>query len=129
MVRIRSSLALSRYSDWGLDNRNRDDWREEAQCREYDPEWWTGDHQSGFHKRCLHALALHICRHHCPVLAQCEAWARPRTEEFVGMVIAGVLWDERVVSGRRWPVPVALEIPTRSRRCDICKERWMRATA
>lgn len=42
-------------------------WLTQALCRQYSPDMWFAD--NGPHK----ALALHLCRSHCPVLDKCAA--------------------------------------------------------
>jgi hypothetical protein len=88
-----------------------DNWRTYAVCRTYDwTWWWEPDHYKD---------ALHQCRVHCPVLAQCREFA------------AKFHWRECVVAGEVW---VAKKDPARgepserthrssTRRCGTCRGR------
>lgn len=62
-------------------------WQDEALCRD-DPEMWfpdTGQSDTA-------STALHICRAHCPVRAQCYAWAVESKLNLSGTVIGGERW-------------------------------------
>ena len=54
----------------------------DALCRNFLPEIWQAPEES--------LKARHLCVRHCPVLAQCQAWARQQR------------WHECVVGGDRW---------------------------
>lgn len=61
-----------------------DDWRTHAACLNLDPNFMFGArHRSE---------SLHICRRHCPVLAQCEAHARRLRPAPTDCVMGGIAW-------------------------------------
>ena len=63
-------------SAYGLDTPRGEHWGDRAACAgpKVDPEWWWPvEHTLAAANT---RLAVHICRRHCPVRAQCDAAAR-----------------------------------------------------
>lgn len=71
-----------------------DDWRKLARCAEPDviADDWFPEH-AGVRTK-VHMRAVHLCREHCPVLAEChaEAKATPTTRRR-NVVLGGVTYD------------------------------------
>lgn len=89
-----------------------------AACRreEVQADWWTDQHATRSHTQCNHALASHICRHHCPVLERCQAQKDKWGTDWDGMVIAGKLWTR--IAGKTIPA----KQPRGPYICTICAE-------
>lgn len=67
-------------------------WQRHARCRAVgDPDLWS--RPAGF------AWAVHECLRHCPVLAECAAWAED-CGEWEGIVVGGQRWAAR--TGSNW---------------------------
>lgn len=88
-------------------------------CRspDVDPNWWTDVHYTRGHLRCDHALARHLCRFHCPVLAECQEDEAQWGTNWAGMVIAGEL---RIEAGGK-SIPAKVQ-PAGPAVCKICIE-------
>ena len=80
----------------------------------YDPEWWVAEHVGRCHKGCAHGIAAHICRSHCPVLAQCQEMAALNPDQWNGMVVGGLIWDSR-------PSKRAFQQPPLRLSCEACQ--------
>lgn len=80
-----------------------------------DPEWWVLEHPGRCHRFCPHGLAAHICLNHCPLLKQCQDMAAENPSMWTGMVVGGMMWNNRR-SQRRWQAP-----PMRIR-CEACPQ-------
>lgn len=59
------------------------DWREQGTCRA-DPDAWFDSK--------FRTAAVHICRAHCPVVEQCNAWAQ--TAVVCGGVAGGIAFGD-----------------------------------
>lgn len=66
-------------------------WRDRAPCQK-NPELWFTDN--------TRSAAVHICRSHCPVMEECNAWAVGA--RFVGGVAGGVAYGHEGVALRSW---------------------------
>jgi hypothetical protein len=90
-----------------LDTPRDQHWDTRAECR-HDPEMWFTHGSAGPSR-----LALHICAAHCPVLAECRAYAeRQQPSERRSFILGGVGYNH---SGR--PLPVR-GLP-RCTRCEV----------
>lgn len=69
--------------------------------------FWIGD------ESVYYALAVHFCRHHCPVLTQCRADAIARP--YRGVVAGGIVWSDEDRSRPRRSFQ-------RRYICEICRE-------
>jgi hypothetical protein len=69
-----------------------------------DPDLWHDDKRWGY--------ARHICINHCPVLAECNAWAQQHP--IGGTVLGGLLWVEGHESS---PAVIQPDSPY----CSLCK--------
>lgn len=84
-----------------------DDWRTQGTCLNFDP-----DFMFGLRRR---PEALHICRSHCPVRAQCEAYARRLKPAPTDCVMGGIAW--RMYADR---VDAATVPATPAATCRLC---------
>jgi hypothetical protein len=85
-------------------------WRTHAVCQNHPADWWWNpDHYRD---------ALHQCRLHCPVTAQCKQWAD------------GFQWRDCVVAGEVWVwgkgkqhygKPSPKDHPSSTRLCTECR--------
>lgn len=86
------------------------DWQRRAACagkaRLMTPT--PGDRESA-------ARALSVCAR-CPVLAECREWALtlPSDEDPEGMVLGGLIWEQRLTSARRVCTACKRELPVTS---------------
>lgn len=82
-------------------------WRRRGLCR-HEPDLWAAK------RRELRVQAAHICRAHCPVLAQCaDAMQSTPADRMIGMVVAGVIHGDEgnvIITSR-------LLLPARCRHC------------
>lgn len=73
-----------RRSAWGFSGADDEaDWRMSAACASQPDLWWAD-------APAVQRWARHICVMHCPVLAQCLAWARRSRP--AGGIEGGLLW-------------------------------------
>lgn len=91
---ITDSANKMTRSAHGLDNGQDDPWWHRSACRT-NPDLFLDAGEGDA------ARAIHICRSHCPVLAQCDADTRHRTP--IGVVQAGLRWTETVTAYRQGP--------------------------
>lgn len=76
-------------------------WTTQAECRHNPDAFFAGDGQAHWRPR----EALHVCRAHCPVLAQCGAYAQTQTPaDRVSLILGGVAYDCKGLPARegRW---------------------------
>jgi len=66
-------------------------WRAQAACRNVNPDLFFPEQAN---QAANVGVALHICREHCPVWAQCQAWAlhEMRERRLWPCVAGGVRW-------------------------------------
>jgi hypothetical protein len=94
-------------SAWGFGIVSRDDWRLRAACRKVDPETFFDNRTA--------RLALHICRTHCEVLADCRLETQRHTP--VECVQAGKRWRSAWSKDGPGASPRSLQ---NSRGCPLC---------
>jgi hypothetical protein len=94
------------------------DWRKRAHCSSMDPDLWIDD-KPGYHAR-----AVHECRTHCPVLAECIKDAHANPEYVAGTIRGGVLWLSNYVKSQ--PLVEAKSQP-RTGTCPTCSPRLPRS--
>lgn len=66
-------------------------WQKRAACR-LDPDMWFDG--------AARADAVHVCRRHCPVLAECKEWAD--SVETVGGVFGGIAYSQTGIPVHSW---------------------------
>lgn len=83
-----------------------DDWRARAACLQLHPDFMFKARNAG--------EALHVCLTHCPVLAECAAFAAALTPPLTDCVMGGIVW-------RRYHDPGTAPLPKDpAERCPLC---------
>lgn len=95
-------MAHTRHgSQYGLDTARDEHWTRQAACRHNPDRFFARDGQAHWRPR----DELHICRVHCPVLAQCRAYGETQAPgDRVSVILGGVAYDCRGLPARegRW---------------------------
>jgi hypothetical protein len=100
--------ATTRHHTTAAGPAMRRDWRDQALCLHLDPDFMFGAR--------ARAEALHICRRHCPVLNDCQAYAQALRPAPTDCVMGGVAW--RLYADRITTPSIAAQ-PAES--CRLCR--------
>lgn len=88
----------------------------------YDPDWWSVDHPGRCPVGCPNRLAAHICSH-CPLMYECQAEISSHPEQWVGVVMGGLISTR---AGNRYNRRYEVSVVPASNQCTTCRPHLAR---